>query len=456
MIGHDEIRTKAQEFDLTTANVQRDYIFGWLIAGIYQESPLGQILTLKGGNALRKAYFPNTRFSDDLDFTTEQGLDPVSLITQFNEICRLTQDRTGVQFDLDRNRIANELLIDKAQTVYKINLYFKDFSGEPDHITLKVKLDVAEFSRPYLPTQERNLIHPYSDATECSTVIRCVKLEEALADKMKCLLQRRYCYDIFDLVYGAFIAREIEVDRNEIVQVFLKKTIFQASPVAARDLLVKLPFDLFRGFWSKVVCPAVSRMSFERAAEVLVSGMEGLFGPFNYGQRMAPAFYPAELRNLILQAGSERKLLRVTYHGATRLVEPSSLAFKRTKAGVAQEYWYAWDVTGGNSGPGIKTFCNYDVVDMQMTDQTFEPRFPIELSKAGAPAETGYFSGNLGGRRSVGSTRRVVRGRSARTFVVQCGACGKQFSRKTMSTRLNDHKDKYGNRCFGRVGYRIR
>jgi len=179
-------------------------------------------------------------------------------------------------------------------------------------------------------------------------MIRCVKLEEALADRMKCLLQRRYCFDLFDLAYGAFLAREIEMDRGEIVKVFLQKTIFQASPVAARDLLINLPFELFRGFWDKVVCPTASRKSFDRAVEVLVAGMEGLFAPFNYGQRMVLAFYPAGLRNLILQSGSERKLLRVTYHGATRLVEPYSLAFKRTKAGVAQEYWYAWDVTGGN------------------------------------------------------------------------------------------------------------
>lgn len=114
MINHDEIRTKSQEFDLTIANVQRDYVFGWLISGLYRESPLGEVLTLKGGNALRKGYFPSTRFSDDLDFTTDHGLDPSTLIAQFNDVCRFAQDRTGVQFDLDRNRIANELVIDKG------------------------------------------------------------------------------------------------------------------------------------------------------------------------------------------------------------------------------------------------------------------------------------------------------------------------------------------------------
>jgi hypothetical protein len=73
---------------------------------------------------------------------------------------------------------------------------------------------------------------------------------------MKCLIQRRYAYDLFDLVYGVFVNRELDVDRAELVQTFLRKTIFEPSPVAARDLLLGVPFDLMRGFWSKVVGPA--------------------------------------------------------------------------------------------------------------------------------------------------------------------------------------------------------
>src|SRR6266498_4655475 len=70
VIGRDEVLLVAEELDLAPANVQRDYVFGWLLAGIFAESRLGDSLALKGGNALRKGYFAETRFSDDLDFTT--------------------------------------------------------------------------------------------------------------------------------------------------------------------------------------------------------------------------------------------------------------------------------------------------------------------------------------------------------------------------------------------------
>jgi hypothetical protein len=73
VIERDEIAAKADEFGLHTSNVQRDYVYGWLIYGLFAESRLGEVLALKGGNALRKGYFPTTRFSDDLDFTTQVG-----------------------------------------------------------------------------------------------------------------------------------------------------------------------------------------------------------------------------------------------------------------------------------------------------------------------------------------------------------------------------------------------
>ena len=67
MVTDSEIESTAEDLDVHTSNVQRDYIFGWLLAGIYQpDNDLSNHLILKGGNGFRKAYFENARFSDDL------------------------------------------------------------------------------------------------------------------------------------------------------------------------------------------------------------------------------------------------------------------------------------------------------------------------------------------------------------------------------------------------------
>jgi predicted nucleotidyltransferase component of viral defense system len=454
MIGRDEIESASAELGINTSDVQRDYVFGWLIGGLYNTSRLRDTLALKGGNALRKAYFPATRFSDDLDFTTSGGLDGARLIEELNGVCRYVGDRTGIVFDLDRNRLADEHYIDAERKVYKIRLYFRDFYGNPETITLKVRVDITEFDRIYLPVQTRRLIHPYSDAETCAAEIRVIKLEEALADKLKCLLQRRYAHDLFDLVYGVFVNHELAVDRGELVRTFLKKTIFEPSPVAARDLLFGVPFELMRGFWGTIICPRVSSLSFESAVGMLKNGLAGLFASFAYGAGYAAAYYPAELRNKIMQAATSRTLLQMRYHGVRRLIEPYALAFKlRVSDGVAQEYFYGWDQTGGNtSGPGIKAFFWRPIEQLDNTETPFTPKFEIELAKAGNRASEDYFA-----RPFASGPRgpRTYAGAAYGGHTVECSYCGRRFRRTTSSTRLNPHKDGYGNDCYGRVGYQV-
>ena len=70
MISREEIDAKSAELGVDPSHVQRDYVFGWVLAGLYDESRLGKNLILKGGNAFRKGYFGGTRFSEDLDFAS--------------------------------------------------------------------------------------------------------------------------------------------------------------------------------------------------------------------------------------------------------------------------------------------------------------------------------------------------------------------------------------------------
>lgn len=155
MITRDELRVQAEAFDLSEADVQRDYVFGWLISGIFQGSQLAHQAVLKGGNALRKGYLPGTRFSDDLDFSTPSAIDADHVLEELNSVCEFVGDSTGVRFDVARNRLAGEQQIDDQKHAYKYKLYFTDFLGPSDHITISVRVDVAEFDQLYLPPQER-------------------------------------------------------------------------------------------------------------------------------------------------------------------------------------------------------------------------------------------------------------------------------------------------------------
>src|SRR5579859_5719956 len=102
MITRDEIEAKGLEFGIHVADVQRDYVFGWFLLGVYTDTTLRNVLILKGGNCFRKAYFPNTRFSYDIDFSTTAAVDETGIVAEFNRACKFVQEHTGVIFDYDR------------------------------------------------------------------------------------------------------------------------------------------------------------------------------------------------------------------------------------------------------------------------------------------------------------------------------------------------------------------
>ncbi len=454
MIDRHEIDEKSVELGVHSSDVQRDYVFGWLLAGIYSQSELGRQLVLKGGNCLRKAYFPFGRFSGDLDFSASHQVEPDQLAVELNRICEFVRDRAAVAFDTKRTVARPKKGADENIQVVEARVYFRDFYGKESSMIISVRFDVMEMDRLFLPVQTRRLIHAYSDFEACQADIRCVKLEEQLASKMKCLLQRRHVADLFDLVFSTIIQPEFEVNRREVITTFLKKTIFGRDPGVAKGLLLDLPLAVFQGLWDKyIVCPLKSRIEFSALNVVFPRFIGDLFGDIPVSHQPTE-FFPAALRNPIMEAGHTLTLLDVTYNGVNRRVEPYSLTYKVRKDGVGREYFYVYDLTGGSSGPGIKALVASGMQHIANTEEPFEPRFPVEVTKAGELSESLYFAGRRGPRSGIVRARRSHR-RSPKQYryVVQCTICGKRFGRVKYNVRLRPHKDKYGNRCVGRFGH---
>jgi predicted nucleotidyltransferase component of viral defense system len=469
MILRDEIDHAARSMDVHIANVQRDYVYGWMLKAISEDPYLGELLVLKGGTCLRKIYLPESRFSADLDFSTKNALDVSQFQQALNRCCAEIHGITGVKFDIAHNKIDRRELNpgDKQQqrTLYRAQVHFQDFYEQTDVLTIAIYMDVAEFDAIILPTKSLPLVHPYSDGAQCQAQVRCLALEEVIAAKMKCLLQRRHVLDLFDLAYAYLWRNDVGLDRQQAINAFLKKTIFSASPGAAKGILLGLPFERFRDAWrTHVVCPIASRFEFDVAAGNVRSFLDELFKPAGTSGLHSDAFFPAELRYPILEAGAERKLVELTYKGITRQVEPYSLVFKRNDSGVAQEYFYCWDRTGGRTTqPGIRTLLNTGISSLRVTDEQFEPRFPIELSKSGEPRPQqprGQMLDPVSRRTPARQPHRsgfstAPLSPPKKTFTVQCPYCLRRFKRTTTNLSLSKHRSPGGLECHARSGIRV-
>ena len=88
MIDRSEILAVAADLSLEANVVEKDYVLGWLLAGIYTSQLLAEKWVFKGGTCLKKCYFETYRFSEDLDFTlTDRAqLDTTFLLDAFRSI----------------------------------------------------------------------------------------------------------------------------------------------------------------------------------------------------------------------------------------------------------------------------------------------------------------------------------------------------------------------------------
>ena len=465
MINKDEIETKAKEFEIHEANVERDYVFGWLIFGIFTTSNLKDTIFLKGGNALRKGYFKNTRFSSDLDFGIPGDIAQNVLLEELNKVCDFIQEKAGVSFVKEDNKIEEKFSATEAPIpglrVYEVRIYFKDFYGKSEHIKIRVSMDITRFDKVLLPIQAVDLIHPYSDSGDVACKIRCMKLEEIIATKLKCLLQRQHAPDLFDYVYSIKLLGG-ELNKDEVVKIFVQKTIFGKNPHVLKSILCKTPFDYFKDYWSKtVVCAKQFLFGVDEAINLFIADMEIIFGVYPDNGFSQFAYFGPELRTPIMKAGREQTLLKIRYKGADRIVEPYSLKYLQRKDGAEREYFYVFNKSGGDNQPGVRCFVAEKVEAIENTDEKFTPQFPIELSKAGETPENPYlFDPNRPTpaprpRKGFGIARTPRRSSFGPKYIYQCSYCGRKFTKSKHDSSIREHKDKNGYRCGGRHGYYV-
>jgi predicted nucleotidyltransferase component of viral defense system len=104
VIDKREILAIAAQTKLTPHVVEKDYVLGWMLAGIYAHEELAESWIFKGGTCLKKCFFETYRFSEDLDFTLreEAHIEEGFLKRVFGEIGQWIYDETGIEIPADK------------------------------------------------------------------------------------------------------------------------------------------------------------------------------------------------------------------------------------------------------------------------------------------------------------------------------------------------------------------
>ena len=71
MIPAAEVQRLARQWKVDPMIVELDYVLGCFLSRWFRH-PLAAEMLFKGGTCLRKCYFPDYRFSEDIDFTAQK------------------------------------------------------------------------------------------------------------------------------------------------------------------------------------------------------------------------------------------------------------------------------------------------------------------------------------------------------------------------------------------------
>ena len=200
MIDAREVLDRAAELSLDPSVVEKDYVLGWLLAGIDHHASIGGSWVFKGGTCLKKVHFETYRFSEDLDFTLidSDQLDEAFLKSAFAGIAAWIYEQCGVEIPADQIRFetyANKRGGRSAQG----RVYYRGPLRRRSSLT-RVKLDLTVDEVVVLEPTRFRIVHPYSDDPPEGIRIRCYPYTEVFAEKVRALGERCRPRDLYDVI----------------------------------------------------------------------------------------------------------------------------------------------------------------------------------------------------------------------------------------------------------------
>ena len=124
MIIEAEVRRIAAATKVDPMVIDLDYSLGWFLLGMRKTSASLRGLIFKGGTCLRKCYFPDYRFSEDLDFTATKHLSPIDIEDWITKSVDWISDHNGPDFHVQP--IQFEVVDDEYESEsYQARIYYR-------------------------------------------------------------------------------------------------------------------------------------------------------------------------------------------------------------------------------------------------------------------------------------------------------------------------------------------
>jgi len=220
MISPNIITEVSKKDGISWTVVEKDYFLSLLLDSIANTPFLLENLIFKGGTAIRKVYFADYRYSENLDFTMREEI-------------------AGAEI-----RTALEDALDYLRTEYNATLRIKDFNSKRHFTDIKVQfvglkgnkntitIDMGPNEIIVEEPAEKRILNPYY---EKEFSVKAYSLEEIAAEKLRSFLQRTRVRDYYDAWY---LLTKAKVNKKRVSVIFLKKVEYKKITFRGKEQLL--------------------------------------------------------------------------------------------------------------------------------------------------------------------------------------------------------------------------
>ena len=465
MIRKQDILDRSVEWQLRPEVVEKDYVLGWLLAGLAQ-MPFSDLWIFKGGTCIKKCYFETYRFSEDLDFSLlpSASYSQEALIEQLRALTTSVAEASGLEFPGDqidvkprRNQQGHPTF--EGRVAYRGPLVYP---GTP-----KIRFDFTQQEPVIEEPVGRPILHPYPDELPESAIVSAYSFNELLAEKTRALLERSRPRDLYDVVHLLENAPS-DLDLGGVQRLFGQKCANKSVAVPSSAELIRLVnADAELGSeWSNMLAhqlPALPNLDdFLAKLPPLLAWIDSPLEPLAETRLPVVSSNPTETPvvahgirywgsnsplEAIRFAATNRLLVEFNYHGVHHRVEPYSVR----QAQTGNVLLYGWELAAGH----IKAYKVNEISGARSTGAGFLPRYQVEISAFGPLS-----AAPIGRREPLTHQRerssRSVAGSRGPVYVFECPNCQKRFSHSTNDPTLRQHKrkDRWGD-CPSRRAYLV-
>ncbi|MBK6484867.1 MAG: nucleotidyl transferase AbiEii/AbiGii toxin family protein [Chitinophagales bacterium] len=192
MIKPGEIQQQARAAGVRDQQIEKDYTLSWILKGIAQQVQLSKVIVFKGGTVLKKIYFEDYRFSEDLDFTLiNNNIANEQIFEWFRETFTYIKEEANIPL---------EIIYNNEHEDGGINFYISyigPLGGQGNN--KRVKIDISRSEQLVFEPVIKDVFIDYSDMKEHQLL--CYPLEEVLVEKMRSIMQRMQARDFYDIWY---------------------------------------------------------------------------------------------------------------------------------------------------------------------------------------------------------------------------------------------------------------